>query len=132
MLLKDITLATPQENILYDNVLMKLAEHGEGEEALRFWESEELFIVLGRIGNPAADLRIEKVLADRVPVLRRSSGGGRSCREKGALITRWFYPRSARRSRICAGRTNLSSGTSSPRLKTWASMPHAARCPTSP
>lgn len=85
MLLKDITLATPQENILYDNVLMELAEHGEGEEALRFWESEELFIVLGRIGNPAADLRIEKVLADRVPVLRRSSGGGTVLQGKGCL-----------------------------------------------
>ncbi|MBI3617510.1 MAG: lipoate--protein ligase family protein [Candidatus Omnitrophica bacterium] len=85
MIFKDITFPTPQENILYDNVLLELAEHGEGEEALRFWESQELFIVLGRIGNPAADLRVEKVLADRVPVLRRSSGGGTVVQGKGCL-----------------------------------------------
>lgn len=85
MLLKDISLPTPQENILYDNVLLELAEHGEGEETLRFWESRELFIVLGRIGNPDADLRVERVLADRVPVLRRSSGGGTVLQGKGCL-----------------------------------------------
>lgn len=85
MLLKDISLPTPQENILYDNVLLELAERGEGEETLRFWESRELFIVLGRIGNPAADLHITKVLADRIPVLRRSSGGGTVLQGKGCL-----------------------------------------------
>ncbi len=85
MLLKDITLATPRENILYDNVLLELAEQGSAGEALRFWESGELFIVLGRIGNPAADLRVAKVLADRVPVLRRSSGGGTVLQGKGCL-----------------------------------------------
>lgn len=52
---------------------------------MRFWESRELFIVLGRIGNPAADLHVAKVLADRVPVLRRSSGGGTVLQGKGCL-----------------------------------------------
>ena len=85
MLLKDISLPTPQENILYDNVLLELAEHAEAGEALRFWESQELFIVLGRIGNPDVDLRVEKVLADRIPVLRRSSGGGTVMQGKGCL-----------------------------------------------
>ena len=85
MLLKDITLPTPQENILYDNVLLDLAEQGIAGEALRFWESRELFIVLGRTGNPAADLRVAKVRADRVPVLRRSSGGGTVVQGKGCL-----------------------------------------------
>ena len=85
MLLKDITLPTPQENILYDNVLLDLAEQGSAGEALRFWESRELFIVLGRIGDPAADLHVPKVIADRVPVLRRSSGGGTVLQGKGCL-----------------------------------------------
>ena len=85
MFLKDITLQTPQENILYDNVLLELAERGSAGETLRFWESSELFIVLGRIGNPAADLRVAKVLADRIPVLRRSSGGGTVVQGKGCL-----------------------------------------------
>lgn len=85
MLLKDITLPTPQENILYDNVLLELAEKGHGGEALRFWESRELFIALGRISNPAADLHVTKVLTDRIPVLRRSSGGGTVLQGKGCL-----------------------------------------------
>lgn len=85
MFLKDITLPTPQENILYDNVLLELAEKGDGGETLRFWESSELFIVLGRICDPATDLRVAKVLADRVPVLRRSSGGGTVVQGKGCL-----------------------------------------------
>ena len=85
MFLKDITLPTPQENILYDNVLLDLAEQGSAGEALRFWESRELFIVLGRIGDPAADLHVPKVIADRVPVLRRSSGGGTVLQGKGCL-----------------------------------------------
>ena len=85
MFLKDITLSTPQENILYDNVLLELAEQGDAGETLRFWESSKLFIVLGRIGNPAADLDVAKVLADRIPVLRRSSGGGTVLQGKGCL-----------------------------------------------
>lgn len=85
MILKDISLPTPRENILYDNVLLELAERGSAGEALRFWESSELFIVLGRIGDPSADLHVTKVIADRVPVLRRSSGGGTVVQGKGCL-----------------------------------------------
>lgn len=85
MLLKDISLPTPQENILYDNVLLELAEQGSAGEVLRFWESGEMFIVLGRVGNPAADIHVNRVLRDRVPVLRRSSGGGTVLQGKGCL-----------------------------------------------
>ncbi len=85
MILKDLTLPTPQENILYDNVLLELAEKGNAGEALRFWESSELFIVLGRIGNPAADLCVAQIIADQIPVLRRSSGGGTVLQGKGCL-----------------------------------------------
>ena len=85
MILKDITLRTPRENILYDNVLLELAEQGSAGEVLRFWESPELFIVLGRVGDPAADLRAAEVLRDRIPVLRRSSGGGTVMQGKGCL-----------------------------------------------
>ena len=49
MILKDITLSTPEENIVYDEVLLSLAEQGQEGESLRFWESSSLFVVLGRI-----------------------------------------------------------------------------------
>lgn len=73
------------ENILYDDVLLHLAEHGEGGEVLRFWEPRELFIVLGRISKEARDINIEEVRRDRIPVLRRPSGGGTVLQGKGCL-----------------------------------------------
>jgi lipoate---protein ligase len=85
MIVKDVTLATPQENILYDEVLFYLAEKENAGEFLRFWESPELFIVLGRIGKPAEDLNLAAVGKDRIPVLRRTSGGGTVLQGPGCL-----------------------------------------------
>jgi len=85
MLLKDITFPTPEENILYDDVLLQLAEHGKGEETLRFWESEQLFIVLGRISVLQDDVKLSTVVNDGLSVLRRSSGGGTVVQGKGCL-----------------------------------------------
>ena len=85
MILKDISLPTPRENILYDNVLLELAEDGRQGEVLRFWESRESFIVLGRISDPEQDIHWPNVRRDRVPVLRRSSGGGTVLQGPGCL-----------------------------------------------
>jgi len=85
MLLKDISLKSPQENILYDEVLLHLAERGKASEVLRFWESQEYFIVLGRIGKEQEDVKISEVRKDRIVVLRRSSGGGTVLQGKGCL-----------------------------------------------
>jgi len=85
MLLKDISLKTPQENILYDEVLLHLAEQGQGGEVLRFWESSELFVVLGRICKAQDDIKIDAVLEDGIPVMRRSSGGGTVLQGEGCL-----------------------------------------------
>jgi lipoate-protein ligase A len=85
MILRDISLLTPQENILCDEVLLYLAEHDQGGEALRFWESERLFIVLGRISNAREDIHAEAVLKDDIPVVRRASGGGTVLQGKGCL-----------------------------------------------
>ena len=48
MIIKDISFKSPEENLLFDEVLLKMAEESEGQEFLRFWESEETFVVLGR------------------------------------------------------------------------------------
>ena len=48
MPLKDISFPTSQENIDFDDVLLKLADKTElAIEYLRFWESSTYFIVLG-------------------------------------------------------------------------------------
>lgn len=85
MILKDISFNTPQENILYDEVLLHLAEQDKGGEVLRFWESRELFIVLGRICKEREDVKINAVHKNPIPVLRRCSGGGTVLQGKGCL-----------------------------------------------
>ena len=85
MFLKDLTLKTPQENILYDEVLLHLAEQGRGGEVLRFWESPDIFVVLGKICKEQEDIKIDAVLKDNIPVLRRSSGGGTVLQGQGCL-----------------------------------------------
>jgi len=85
MLLKDISFNSPEENILYDEVLLHLAETGKGTEVLRFWESSRLFVVLGRISKEKEDLNFDNIVKDQIPVLRRSSGGGTVLQGPGCL-----------------------------------------------
>ncbi len=85
MILRDISLDDPQENLLLDDVFLSLAEDGLGEETLRFWESARDFIVLGRVCKPEEDLKAEAILNDNIPVLRRSSGGGTVIQGQGCV-----------------------------------------------
>src|SRR5665213_1107089 len=85
MQFRDISFPTPQENIVFDEVLFNLAEKHEAGEFLRFWESSRIFIVLGRIGNENVDVNADNVQKDSIPVLRRSSGGGTVLQGPGCL-----------------------------------------------
>lgn len=85
MILKDVSLNTPQENILYDELLLDFAEEGKSEEVLRFWESQQYFIVLGRIGKEEDDINIGAAKNDQIPIVRRSSGGGTVLQGPGCL-----------------------------------------------
>jgi lipoate-protein ligase A len=85
MLVKDISLSSPEENIIYDEVLLHLAERGRENDILRFWESPQTFIVLGQIGKEQEDLNIDHVKEDGILVLRRCSGGGTVVQGKGCL-----------------------------------------------
>ncbi|MCK5581927.1 MAG: lipoate--protein ligase family protein [Candidatus Omnitrophica bacterium] len=85
MILKNVSFKTPEENILYDEVLLKLAEQGAQGEVLRLWESPMLFVVLGRISKVTEDVREDNTKKDNVPVLRRFSGGGTVLQGPGCL-----------------------------------------------
>ena len=85
MLLRDISFQAPEENIIFDEVLLSLAESGRAGESLRFWESQKLFIVLGRICKEEDDLNCPVVKMDGIPVLRRASGGGTVIQGPGCL-----------------------------------------------
>jgi lipoate---protein ligase len=85
MQLRDISFPTPQENIFFDEVLLRLAEKHESGEYLRFWESSKIFIVMGRIGRAEIDVNFIHTEEDNILVLRRSSGGGTVLQGPGCL-----------------------------------------------
>lgn len=84
MILLDLTLPTPAENLALDEALLrKCAE--TGEEFLRFWESPSPFVVLGVSGKLRREVRAEACARDGVPILRRASGGGTVLQGPGCL-----------------------------------------------
>ncbi len=86
---KEVVLDSPLDNVLYDEVLLDAAETGRGGEVLRVWESPVPFIVLGRVGDPDEELDREAVCRDRIPVVRRGSGGGTVLQGPGCLNVTW-------------------------------------------
>jgi len=85
MQLRDFSFSTPSENIAFDEVLLVLAEKHGGGEYLRFWESPQIFIVMGLTGLEVNDVNGLHARQDHVPVLRRSSGGGTVLQGPGCL-----------------------------------------------
>lgn len=85
MILKDVSLGSPEQNICFDEVLFTLAEQDVISDVLRFWESSVYFVVLGRGGRPQEDLIVSEITRDKIPVLRRCSGGGTVVQGPGCL-----------------------------------------------
>ncbi len=50
--------------------------HGAGITTLRFWESPTPLVVLGRGSDVSTEVRAEVCASEKIPVLRRVSGGG--------------------------------------------------------
>src|ERR1043166_8581119 len=71
MRLLNISPATPAANLALDELLLN-----QDQEALRFWESENPVVVIGRSGRIEEQVRVDACEADGVDVLRRCSGGG--------------------------------------------------------
>ena len=85
MQFRDVSLPTPEENIAFDEALWSLSEKQGADEYLRFWESPQIFIVLGRISREAEDIGLARTQEDNIRVLRRSSGGGTVVQGPGCL-----------------------------------------------
>ena len=93
MLLWDISFSSPAENIVFDDLLLRLAEQGDVPEMLRFWESPEVFVVLGRTGELEREVNRDALLRDHIQVVRRSSGGGTVLQGPGCLNFSWVLPK---------------------------------------
>lgn len=81
----DISLESPAENLAFDEVLLNNAEDGDGTEALRFWESPALFVVLGVSQPLNAHVNEDACRRDGVPIMRRCSAGGCVVQGPGSL-----------------------------------------------
>lgn len=86
----DLTLSTPGENLALDEALLDGCNEFEAEEYndgpfLRFWESPDTFVVLGRSGQFAQEVCPASCKDLKIPVLRRCSGGGTVVQGPGCL-----------------------------------------------
>ena len=81
----DITLDTPAENLAADEALLNMCEDGGTNEILRLWEPQDYFVVLGSSKRVREEVNVDACNADRIPILRRHSGGGTVLQGPGCL-----------------------------------------------
>jgi len=82
-----LTLESPAENLALDEALLDAAEAGEIDSGVfRLWESQAPCVVLGRSSNVEVEVNLVACRQARVPVLRRSSGGGTILTGPGCLM----------------------------------------------
>ncbi|MFH0839546.1 MAG: lipoate--protein ligase family protein [Candidatus Omnitrophota bacterium] len=85
MIAKDISFASVEENIRYDESLLECAENGIGGETLRFWEGKDISIVLGRACKEELEIKKSEARDDGVKIAKRMSGGGTVLQGPGCL-----------------------------------------------
>ncbi|MBM4000916.1 MAG: lipoate--protein ligase family protein [Planctomycetes bacterium] len=88
MRILDLTLPTPAENLALDEALLDDAEAGGPSVGgvLRFWESPEPIVVVGRASRVRDEVDVEACRARSIPVLRRASGGAAIVAGPGCLM----------------------------------------------
>lgn len=90
--LLDLTLPFPAENLALDEVLLEELDERGGAPILRFWESDCLFVVLGRSSRVTDDVDLAACEGDGIPILRRTSGGGTVLQGPGCLSYAFVLP----------------------------------------
>lgn len=72
----NLSYETIQANLAADESLLIEAEEGKRGETLRFWENPGFAVVMGSGGKHAEEFNPVACQSQKVPVCRRSSGGG--------------------------------------------------------
>jgi lipoate---protein ligase len=72
----DETSLDPEEQLTREWALFQSVESGAPGIRCRYWQATRPVVVVGRSSLPAADVSLDVCRDDRVPVLRRFSGGG--------------------------------------------------------
>ncbi len=81
----DLTLASPEENLACDEVLLDVCETGGLEGVLRFWEPAQYFVVVGYANQVMREVNSDFCQRHEIPILRRCSGGGTVLQGPGCL-----------------------------------------------
>ena len=66
----------PGEQLTREWALFQSVEAGAAGNLCRFWQATQPVVIVGRNSPIAADVMLDTCREDRVPVLRRFSGGG--------------------------------------------------------
>ena len=77
--------SNPEANLALDEALLENAENGVIGETLRVWESSTYFVVLGYSSKWKNEVLVQPCEKDRIPVLRRKSGGATVLQGPGCL-----------------------------------------------
>ncbi len=80
----DLSFLSPAENLAADEALAQWCE-AQDTEALRFWESQTPFVVVGYANKIATEVNAPACEAQGVPIHRRASGGGTVVQGPGCL-----------------------------------------------
>lgn len=97
MLLLDLTLPSPAENVALDEALLNAAEGGEiAGSVLRLWEPSGHFVVLGRSSRVAEEVNVSECQARGIPIVRRASGGAAIVAGPGCLMYAVVLPYAGR------------------------------------
>lgn len=81
----DLTFPSPAENLACEEALLDACEENNGEEVLRFWETREMFVVVGYANRVAAEVKVATCRKHGIPIFRRCSGGGTVLQGPGCL-----------------------------------------------
>jgi lipoate-protein ligase A len=95
MSLLDLTLPTVEENLAVDEALLIEADQGRSGPVLRFWELPHEAVVLGASRRLKDDVLLAACQSERIPIARRSSGGGTVLIGPGALNVTVVLPQEA-------------------------------------
>jgi lipoate-protein ligase A len=81
----DFTFETPTENLACDEALLDFFENNGGDGALRFWAPKNYFVVVGYGNQVEKEVNVTACEAEKIPILRRCSGGGTVLQGPGCL-----------------------------------------------
>jgi lipoate-protein ligase A len=83
----DLSLPTPAQNLALDEALLESAEEESTDrEFLRLWESLQPMVVVGRSTRVQKEVNEQFCREERIPILRRSSGGATIVTGPGCLM----------------------------------------------